>query len=150
MNTDSQYRLKIIQSLTKFVPGILSVCSLVVKATDTQHHSITVVSYYNIEENLDIYVLFIIFKAALKLWSTITSLIICDGHMLEDCNPFLGELLPKNENGAEKQLNDWIQENSDNFHLVSSLMTKTREHQHWRVRLQLAESCDLVINKCTR
>lgn len=42
-NTDTNINLKIIQSLTKFVPGILSVCSIIVNATDVQHHSITVV-----------------------------------------------------------------------------------------------------------
>jgi len=43
-NTDLDNRLKVIQSLTKFVPGILSVCSIVVNATDIQHHCVTVVS----------------------------------------------------------------------------------------------------------
>lgn len=42
-NVDIDIRLKIILSLTKFVPGVLSVCSVIVNATDIQHHSITVV-----------------------------------------------------------------------------------------------------------
>lgn len=42
-NNDCDVRLKIIQSLTKFVPGVLSICSIIVNATDIQHHSITVV-----------------------------------------------------------------------------------------------------------
>lgn len=42
-NNDYECRLKIIESLTKFVPGILSICSIIVNATDTQHHSLTVV-----------------------------------------------------------------------------------------------------------
>jgi len=42
-NTDSNIRFQIIQSLIKFVPGILSVSSIIVNATDIQHHSITVV-----------------------------------------------------------------------------------------------------------
>lgn len=86
----------------------------------------------------------------MDLWSTITFLIICDDHVLKDYNPYLCELLPINENDVQKELNDWIQENSENFQLVSSLMTKLREHQHWRVRLQLVSSCDFVLNKCTR
>lgn len=42
-NIESSIRLKIIQRLIKFVPGVLSVCSIIVNATDIQHHSITVV-----------------------------------------------------------------------------------------------------------
>ncbi|VVC45407.1 Hypothetical protein CINCED_3A002913 [Cinara cedri] len=29
-------------------------------------------------------------------------------------------------------------------------MIKTREHKHWRVRLQLVSSCDVLLNKCIR
>lgn len=47
--------MKIILSLTKFVPGILSVCSVIVNATDIQHHSITVVR--NLTSNLFLYIL---------------------------------------------------------------------------------------------
>jgi len=42
-NVDSNIRLQIIQRLIKFVPGVLSICSIIVNATDIQHHSITVV-----------------------------------------------------------------------------------------------------------
>lgn len=70
--------------------------------------------------------------------------------MIEDGNPYLGELLTKNESDIKKKINDWIQENSKNFILVESFMNKAREHQHWRVRLQLVSSCDVLLNKCTR
>lgn len=86
----------------------------------------------------------------MDLWSTITSLIICDNHVIEDSNPYLGESHNKNENDSKKKLNDWIQENCKYFNLVESYMNKTREHQHWRVRLQLISSCDVLLNKCTR
>uniref|UniRef100_A0A2H8TQG4 TELO2-interacting protein 1 n=2 Tax=Melanaphis sacchari TaxID=742174 RepID=A0A2H8TQG4_9HEMI len=128
-NIDSNICLKIIQKLIKFVPGVLSVCSIIVNATDIQHHSITV--------------------AALNLWSTITSLIICDEHVIEDCNPYLEKSLCNDRNDDKKKLNDWIQENRTNFNLVATHMTKTREHQHWRVRLQLVISCDVLLSKCT-
>lgn len=42
-NTKTNDRLKIALKLIKFIPGILSTCCYVVKATDIQHHSITVV-----------------------------------------------------------------------------------------------------------
>jgi len=42
-NIDFNIRLKIILRLIKFVPGVLSVCSIIVNATDIQHHSVTVV-----------------------------------------------------------------------------------------------------------
>lgn len=44
-NIDSEIRIQIVQLLIKFIPGVLSVCSVIVDATDTQHHSITVVRY---------------------------------------------------------------------------------------------------------
>ncbi|XP_060879820.1 TELO2-interacting protein 1 homolog isoform X1 [Metopolophium dirhodum] len=128
-NIDSNIRFQIIQRLIKFVPGVLSVSSIIVNATDIQHHSITV--------------------AALNLWSTITSLIICDDHVIEDCNTYLGESICNVKNDDKKILNDWIQENSTNFNLVATHMIKTREHQHWRVRLQLVSSCDVLLSKCT-
>lgn len=62
----------------------------------------------------------------------------------------MGEVLSINENDDKIKLSDWIQENSDNFNLVTSHMSKTREHQHWRVRFQLVRSCDILLNKCTR
>ncbi|XP_027842762.2 TELO2-interacting protein 1 homolog [Aphis gossypii] len=129
-NIESNIRLKIIQRLIKFVPGVLSVCSIIVNATDIQHHSITV--------------------AAINLWSTITSLIICDEYVIEDCNPYLEKsICNDNENDDKQKLNDWIQENRTNFNLVATHMNKTREHQHWRVRLQLVSSCDVLLSKCT-
>lgn len=42
-NFNSDISLKVIQNLTKFIPGVLSICSTVVNVTDIQHHSITVV-----------------------------------------------------------------------------------------------------------
>lgn len=93
-------------------------------------------------------------KAALNLWSTITSLIICDDHVIEDTHlmdPYLGKPnCEHDENDMKKKLNEWIKENSENFNLVNSHMNKTREHQHWRVRLQLVSSCNILLNKCTR
>lgn len=87
----------------------------------------------------------------MNLWSTITSLIICDDHIIEDCNPYLGKMiLEYNENDTKRKLNEWIKENNENFKLVASHMNKTREHQHWRVRLQLVNSCDILLNKCSR
>lgn len=127
-NIDSNSRFQIIQRLIKFVPGVLSVSSIIVNATDIQHHSITV--------------------AALNLWSTITSLIICDDHVIEDCNPYLGESISSVKKDDKKIINDWIQENRTNFNLVATHMIKTREHQHWRVRLQLVRSCDELLSKC--
>jgi len=94
--------------------------------------------------------LYIFVKAALNLWSIITSLLICDDHILEDCNPYINEVLFKSENDLKKKLNDWIQENNTNISLVTSQMIKTREHQHWRVRYQLVSSCDILLHKCTR
>jgi len=75
---------------------------------------------------------------------------VCDNHILNDSNAYLGELDPKNENDSKKKLNDWIIENSDNFNLVALSMNKTKEHQHWRVRLQLVSSCDVLLKKCSR
>lgn len=70
--------------------------------------------------------------------------------MIEDCNPYLGESISNVKNDDKKILNDWIQENRANFNLVVTHMIKTREHQHWRVRLQLVSSCDVLLGKCTR
>lgn len=84
------------------------------------------------------------------MWSTIFSLIVCDEYIIEECNPYLGESLPKNEYIIKKEMNDWIQGNSDKFNAVTSYMVKMREHKHWRVRLQLVSSCDILLNKCTR
>lgn len=70
--------------------------------------------------------------------------------MIEDCNTYLGESICNVKNDDKKILNDWIQENSTNFNLVATHMIKTREHQHWRVRLQLVSSCDVLLSKCTR
>lgn len=84
------------------------------------------------------------------MWSTVFSLIVCDEHIIEESNPYLGESLSKNENGAKNELNNWIQDNSDKFNVVISHMIKSREHKHWRVRLQLVSSCDIILNKCTR
>lgn len=42
-NIDYDNCLNIIQNLTKFIPGVLSICCTVVNVTDIQHHSITVV-----------------------------------------------------------------------------------------------------------
>jgi len=71
--------------------------------------------------------------------------------VIESCNPYLNkELDSKNENDNKKKLNDWIQENSVHFNLVTAHMIKTSEHQHWRVRLQLVNCCDLLLTKCTR
>ncbi|XP_050436981.1 TELO2-interacting protein 1 homolog [Adelges cooleyi] len=127
-------RQKIIGDLTKFVPGVLSVCSIIANAPDTQHHSSTV--------------------AALNLWSSITSLLICDDHVvIEDGNPYNKHLktqVSKSLSDEEKQLNGWIKENNKQFKVVLSYMIKTREHQHWRVRLQLVTSCNLLLNKCSR
>lgn len=93
-------------------------------------------------------------KAALNLWSTITSLIVCDDHIIEDTHlmdPYLGKLnYEHDENDLKKKLNEWIKENCENFYFVNSHMNKTREHQHWRVRLQLVSSCNILLNKCTR
>lgn len=77
------------------------------------------------------------------------SLIVCDEHIIDECNPYLCESNSKNENGVSK-LNDWIQENKDKFRLVTTKMISTRDHQHWRVRFQLVSSCDMLLNKCSR
>lgn len=84
------------------------------------------------------------------MWSTVTSLIVCDDCVIEDYNPYISESPSKPENTDKKKLNNWIQENSDKFNQVSSHMNKAREHQHWRVRLQLVSSSDVLLNKCTR
>lgn len=86
----------------------------------------------------------------MSLWSTVTSLIICDDYVIEDYNPYISESPSKAENTDKKILNDWIKENSNNFNLVNTHMNKAREHQHWRVRLQLVSSSDVLLNKCTR
>lgn len=71
--------------------------------------------------------------------------------MIEDCNPYLEKsICNDNKNDDKQKLNDWIQENRTNFNLVATHMNKTREHQHWRVRLQLVSSCDVLLSKCTR
>ena len=70
--------------------------------------------------------------------------------MIEDYNPYLGESICNDKNNDKKKLNDWIQGNGTNFNLVATYMTKTREHQHWRVRLQLVSSCNVLLSKCTR
>ncbi|XP_050532254.1 TELO2-interacting protein 1 homolog [Daktulosphaira vitifoliae] len=121
---------KIVQNLIKFIPGILTICTFVAKAPDTQHHSLTV--------------------AALNLWSSITSLIICDENFIVESNQYYKNP-NKNKNFYEelKIISDWIKENNQNFKLVASQLIKTREHHHWRVRLQLAISCDILLNKCT-
>lgn len=75
---------------------------------------------------------------------------VCNNHILKDNSAYLGELDFKNENDSKKKLNDWIIENSDNFNLVALHMNKTKEHQHWRVRLQLVCSCDVLLKKCSR
>lgn len=84
------------------------------------------------------------------MWSTVTSLIVCDDYMLEDHNPYLIQSCSQNKNDSRKKLNDWILENSVNFNLVATQMCNVREHHHWRARLQLVSSCDLILNKCTR
>lgn len=79
--------------------------------------------------------------------------------MIEDySNPYLDKLnfKNKNENKIEdeneniKKLSDWIQENLINFNFVASNIIKSREHNHWRVRLQLVNSCDVLLNTCTK
>lgn len=70
--------------------------------------------------------------------------------MIEDCNPYLGESISSVKKDDKKIINDWIQENRTNFNLVATHMIKTREHQHWRVRLQLVRSCDELLSKCAR
>lgn len=71
--------------------------------------------------------------------------------MIEDCNPYLEKsICNDNKNNDKQKLNDWIKENRTNFSLVATHMNKTREHQHWRVRLQLVSSCDVLLSKCTR
>lgn len=73
-------------------------------------------------------------------------MIICDDHIIED--PYSVESI--NEINCKKNLKNWIQENSDKVNLITPHMIKTREHQHWKVRLQLVSSCEILLNKCTR
>lgn len=77
------------------------------------------------------------------------SLIVCDEHIIDDCNPYLNESNSKNKN-CNSKLNDWIQENKDNLSSVISQIILVRDHQHWRVRLQLVSSCDMLLKKCSR
>lgn len=95
--------------------------------------------------------MFTLLKAALNLWSTITSLMVCDDHIIEESSAHLCKLTSEHDqNDMKKKVSEWIKENSSNFKLVNSHMIKTREHHHWRVRLQLVKSCNILLNKCIR
>lgn len=75
---------------------------------------------------------------------------VCDNYIHENNNAYLNESDIKNKNAYEKKLNDWIIEHNDKFNLVAVNMNKTKEHQHWRVKLQLVSSCNELLKNCTR
>lgn len=75
-------------------------------------------------------------------------MVICDEYVIENHNPYLVKSEPKINN--ETKYEGWIQDNSNKINQVTTLMIKTRDHQHWRVRLQLVISCEVLLNKCTR
>ncbi|XP_061745264.1 TELO2-interacting protein 1 homolog isoform X2 [Nerophis ophidion] len=126
----SEEREELGASFASFLPGIASSVARVVAGDVRQGHAVTV--------------------RAIKVWSRTVSLVMEDAQ-LQSSGPQKSSQahLSKLEQLMVHRTQDWVKKTSERLCvLLKKIISSTVAHQHWRVRLEVLELADHLLDRC--
>ncbi|KAM9856010.1 TELO2-interacting protein 1 homolog [Aulostomus maculatus] len=128
----SEERCDIGSTMASFLPGITMAVARIITGDVRQGHGVTV--------------------RAIKVWSRTVGLVMED-HQLEASEP---QKPPSPDLGRIGQLvvprtQDWLKSTSRKLSLLlKNIISCTSAHQHWRVRLEMVELADHLLERCSQ